>query len=329
VITAGKPIAAGLGDALPARGKVLVNSQVAIQVISRAPGESDYVGIARQQNGRRAMFTGITTCAGSLVTGIVVLTGAAILHGGVAAADPQDDQFLALLSQKGIPALQGVPHLIATAHRICRNLDGGASASGLVDSMRNHAYDTDASDARQYPPDRLTRTFTRFVTAAVEAYCPGDQGKIASIMANRVPVSNESTYRSVEYTHSGSDLRQTASLIAEIPPPNPPQIPPPPPPAAEKLIAPQPVAAPPPPKQPPPPPQQPPPPPKQLPPPPQQPPATPLRQAPPPPRQVMPPGPQPGGGAGGSGNGGAGISGGGPAGVGGGDDGPGVVKVAP
>ena len=274
------------------------------------------------------MFTGITSRLGSLVAAIVALTGAAILHGGVAAADPQDDQFLALLSQKGIPALQGVPHLIATAHRICRNLDGGASASSQVDAMRNHAYDTDASDARQYPPDRLTRTFTRFVTAAVQAYCPGDQGKIASIMANRAPGSNGPTYRSAAYTHSGSDLQETASLIVEIPPPDPPQIPPPPP-AAEKLRPPQPVAAPPPPKQLPPPPLQPPPPPKQPPPPPQQPPATQLRQAPPPPQQMVPPGPQPGGGAGGSGNGGAGIGGGGPAGVGGGDDAPGVVKVAP
>ena len=282
------------------------------------------------------MVTGITTRAGSLVAGIVMLTGAAILHGGVAAADPQDDQFLALLSQKGIPALQGVPHLIATAHRICRNLDGGASASSQVDAMRNHAYDTDASDARQYHPERLTRTFTRFVTAAIQAYCPGDQGKIASIMAYRAPGSNEPMFRAVAYTHnngvnSGSDVRESATLIAEIPPPNPPQIPPQPPAAAQMLPPPpQPVAAPPPPKRPPPPPQQPPPPPRQPPPPPQQP-ATPLRQAPPPPQQVLPPavGPQSGGAAGGGGMGGGGNGGGGPTGIGGGDDSPGVVKVAP
>ena len=49
------------------------------------------------------MFTGITTHADSLVTAIVVLTtGATILRGGAALDDPnQDDQFLALLSQKG------------------------------------------------------------------------------------------------------------------------------------------------------------------------------------------------------------------------------------
>jgi hypothetical protein len=62
------------------------------------------------------MFPGITTHTGSLVTPIVVLTGAASLRGGAAAADPsQDDQFLALLNEEGIPALQNVPSLIATA----------------------------------------------------------------------------------------------------------------------------------------------------------------------------------------------------------------------
>ena len=45
------------------------------------------------------MFTDITTHACSLVTAIVVLTGAAILRAGAASAAPtQDDQFLALLA---------------------------------------------------------------------------------------------------------------------------------------------------------------------------------------------------------------------------------------
>jgi hypothetical protein len=62
------------------------------------------------------MFTGITSHAGTLVTAIVVLTGAAILRGGTAAADPnQDEQFLELLDKEDIPALQNVPSLIATA----------------------------------------------------------------------------------------------------------------------------------------------------------------------------------------------------------------------
>jgi hypothetical protein len=159
------------------------------------------------------MFTGITTHAGSLITAIVVLTGAAILRSGAAGADPnQDDQFLALLNKEDVPALEGVPSLIATAHKICRNLDGGMPVDSLVDAMMDNAYDTDPSDARLYPPARLTRTFTRFITAAVEAYCPHDQGKIASIMANPAPGSNEPTHRVAAYTHnavnSGSDLRE-------------------------------------------------------------------------------------------------------------------------
>ncbi len=48
------------------------------------------------------MFTGITSHTGALVTAVVVLTGAALLSGGAAAADPgQDDQFLALRSSPG------------------------------------------------------------------------------------------------------------------------------------------------------------------------------------------------------------------------------------
>jgi hypothetical protein len=158
------------------------------------------------------MFTGITTHAGSLVTTVVVLTGAVILRSGAAAADPnQDDQFLALLNQEDIPALEGVPSLIATAHIVCRKLDAGMLADGLVDAMANNAYDTDPS-LRLYPPGRITRTEARFITAAVEAYCPYDQGKIASIMANPAPASDEPTHRVATSTrnavNSGSDLRE-------------------------------------------------------------------------------------------------------------------------
>jgi hypothetical protein len=122
------------------------------------------------------MFTSITTRAGSPVTAIVVLTGAAILRGGAASADSnQDDQFLALLSQQGVPAVSGAPSLIATAHQICRKLDAGMSADALVDALVNNANSvTPGAD-----PGRLARTEARFLTAAVEAYCPNDQGKVA------------------------------------------------------------------------------------------------------------------------------------------------------
>ncbi|HEY1442842.1 MAG TPA: DUF732 domain-containing protein [Mycobacterium sp.] len=154
------------------------------------------------------MFTGITTHAGSLVTAIVVLTGAAILSGGAAAADPQDDQFLALLDKEGIPAISGVPNLIATAHDACRALDAGDSASTVVDALTNFASKNDPSQ----DIGRYHRTEVRFLRAAVGAYCPYDQGKIASIMANPVPGSNEPTHRVAAYAHnavnSGSDLRE-------------------------------------------------------------------------------------------------------------------------
>ena len=79
------------------------------------------------------MFTGITTRAGYPVTAFVVLTGAAILCGGAALADPnQDDQFLALLGQQGIPALSGIPDLIKTAHDVCGELNGGVPTDTVV-----------------------------------------------------------------------------------------------------------------------------------------------------------------------------------------------------
>lgn len=118
------------------------------------------------------MFTGITTHGGSLATAIVVLTGAAILRGGAASADPnQDDQFLALLSQEGVPAISGVPDLIRTAHKVCGELAGGVPADTVVAELVNSAnIITPGAD-----PGRLRRTETRFVIASAGAYCPNHQ----------------------------------------------------------------------------------------------------------------------------------------------------------
>jgi len=193
----------------------------------------------------------------------------------------------------------------------------------------NRAYDVDPIE-RLYPRDRLTRTEARFITAAVEAYCPGDKSKIGPI--NTSAAWEEPTGRGVvrlphfgggvfaaSRSGDGSDRdahgTALASLSGAVPSgeitPNPPQIPAPPPPTAQTRTPPRPVVAPPPPKQPPLPPKQPPPPPKQPPPPPQQ---------PPPPPQQPPPevAPQPGGAAG---SGGGGNNGGGGGGTGGNDGG--------
>ncbi|OBH91377.1 DUF732 domain-containing protein [Mycobacterium sp. E2733] len=201
------------------------------------------------------MFSSTTNRAGALVTATVVLTGVVMLPHGAAAADPNpDDQFVALLDQKGIPALENVPSLIATAHRVCRQLDGGMPADGVVNDMRERAFNANAGGG-QYPPDRVNRTIARFISAAVEAYCPNDQPKITSLqsMANPMPGLNESTQRSSSITDravsSGSDLREPHSAVHTVPLgetglPDPPQLPPPSPPTAQILSPPAPVATP-------------------------------------------------------------------------------------
>lgn len=260
------------------------------------------------------MLTGITTHVAALVTAVAALSAAPILRAGAAAADPsQDDQFLAILEQEDIPAVKNVPSLIATAHKVCRKLDGGMPVGDVVNMMVNDAYAVDPPE-RLYPHDRLARTETRFVIAAVEAYCPGDRSKIASVMANPVPGPNSPMHRA-SYTRGALT---GAVAPAGITAPDPPQIPAPPPPTAKDLTPPRPVAAPPPPQRPPPPPQ--------LPPPPQ--------QSPP-----APAAPQPGSGAGGGGSvgGGDGGSGGGSGGGGAGPAQPapepamppGFVRLAP
>ncbi|QLL08895.1 DUF732 domain-containing protein [Mycobacterium vicinigordonae] len=122
------------------------------------------------------MFSRITVSAGSFISAILVLIGTATMQSGSASADPsQDDQFLALLSQNGVAALSGVPSLIATAHQICSNLGSGMSAGALVDELVDNAnVVTPGADQ-----GRLVRTETRFLAAAVQAYCPNEQGRLA------------------------------------------------------------------------------------------------------------------------------------------------------
>ena len=268
------------------------------------------------------MFTSITSHARALVVAIVVLAGGPVLSGSPAAADPsQDDQFLRLLGQQDIPAIEGASSLIDTAHRVCDKLDGGTPVDELVDTMRNHAYDDDPI-ARLFPR-RITRTMTRFISASVQAYCPNDLGKIASIMppppppppaANpenglreRPPASDMISLPAAWREPTGGS-GVLVSLVAAVPSgeiitPDPPQIPPP---TAQILTPPRAIAAPPPVAKPAPaPPQQAPPPPQQVEPAPEQAPPAPEQVQPPPPQaepgpqQAQPPaaGPQPGGGA--------------------------------
>ncbi|ORA19393.1 hypothetical protein BST12_17525, partial [Mycobacterium angelicum] len=133
-----------------------------------------------------AMSSHITSRAACLLaTATMLFTGAAIWRSGPAAADPsQDDQFLALLEQLEIPALRNVPSLIVTAHKVCNKLDSGMPVDAVVDALIKNAYEVDPPE-QMYPVDRVVRTETRFVIASVEAYCPANQGKIASASPTR------------------------------------------------------------------------------------------------------------------------------------------------
>jgi hypothetical protein len=120
--------------------------------------------------------TGITRLADALVSASVVLT-AAISCAGAAGADPsQQDQFVALLEQEQIPPIDNVPGLVARAHQICGELDGGTSVETVVDEEMNRGFGADP--ALHLYPDRVRRTAVRFITASVDVYCPSHQGKL-------------------------------------------------------------------------------------------------------------------------------------------------------
>lgn len=115
------------------------------------------------------MFTGIIARTGHLVATIALFSGAAILHGGAAAANSsQDDQFVALLNQEGIAPISGVPALIDTAHQVCALLGGGMSPDAVVQRLVHNA--NAVTPGRD--PGRVARSETLFVKAAVGAYCP-------------------------------------------------------------------------------------------------------------------------------------------------------------
>jgi hypothetical protein len=124
------------------------------------------------------MSTALTTSlAGALVTA-AVLTGGAILGVGAAGADPnQDEQFLSQLGYENIPAMQNASSLTVPAHRACRELDDGMPFDDVVDELMNKSFDVNPIE-RIYPRDRVIRTTVKFITAAVDVYCPSNQGKL-------------------------------------------------------------------------------------------------------------------------------------------------------
>jgi Protein of unknown function (DUF732) len=198
------------------------------------------------------MFSGIVRQLLVAVAAVVILISAAFLPGRTATADPdQDQKFFDLLGQKDIPPVDNANSLIETARKACSKLDGGMSVGDLVDLIRNNGYNENPL-TRLNPADRITRTINQFIIASVEAYCPYDRGKIASIAAYRTDPSGEPAYRVAAYTHRAvlpqgliltsvigtvpaGDIAPTKPLPVPAAPPPPeapapaPQQPPPPP----------------------------------------------------------------------------------------------------
>jgi hypothetical protein len=138
-----------------------------------------------QQNGNPAMFSGIIRHLPAPVTAVALVATAMFSPCTTAAADPsQDQKFFDLLGQKEIPPVDNANSLIATAKKACSKLDDGMPVGDLVELIRNNGFN-DNPLARLQPQDRITRTITQFINASVEAYCPYDRGKIASIAGFR------------------------------------------------------------------------------------------------------------------------------------------------
>ena len=114
------------------------------------------------------MRTGIPSLADVLVSASVVLA-AAIICAGAASADPsQQDQFVALLEQDQIPPMDNLPALVARAHQICRELNGGVSVYTVVDEEMNGMFEENPG----LNPARVHRTAIRFIAVSAKVYCP-------------------------------------------------------------------------------------------------------------------------------------------------------------
>jgi hypothetical protein len=164
------------------------------------------------------MFSGIIRHLPAVVTAVALLT-ASLVPGGTAAADPdQDQKFFDLLGQHEIPPVDNANSLIETAHKACSKLDSGMSVGDLVNLIRNNGYNENPL-TRLNPADRITRTINQFIIASVEAYCPYDRGKIASIVAYRATPPGEPAYRVTAYAHGAAATRGVilASLVGTVP----------------------------------------------------------------------------------------------------------------
>ena len=115
------------------------------------------------------MRTGITSLADALVSASVVLT-VGIICAGAASADPsQQDQFVALLEQDQIPLIDNLPALVARAHQICGELNGGTPIATVVNEEMNGIFEE--NPAYHQDSARVKRTAVRFIAVSAEVYC--------------------------------------------------------------------------------------------------------------------------------------------------------------
>jgi uncharacterized protein DUF732 len=196
------------------------------------------------------MFSGIIRHLPYSVTAVALIAAAGFSPGGTATADPsQDQKFFDLLGQKEIPPVDNANSLITTAKKACSKIDDGMPVGDLVELIRNNGFNENPL-TRLQPQDRITRTIDQFINASVEAYCPYDRGKIASISGYRTPSAASGLPVLVSYVEPrpAGDIAPTKPLpIPAQPPPIPEEIPPPPqqpPPPPARRVQPAPPQAP-------------------------------------------------------------------------------------
>ncbi len=100
-----------------------------------------------------------------------MVLAAATMCAGAARADPsQQDQFVELLEKDEVPLVDNLPALVARAHQICKELDGGESVYAVVDEEMNGMYEE--NPAYRQEAGRVHRTAIRFIAVSAEVYCP-------------------------------------------------------------------------------------------------------------------------------------------------------------
>ncbi len=163
----------------------------------------------------------------SLLIDTAILS-AAIALAPQANASNQDDNFLALLAQAGIPAHDGIPGVISYGHKVCDALSGGESPSSIADTLAQYAYAEDPS----HPLDQHRRTMAAFVRVSSQAYCAGHAGGAAYHGGYRIVLTGLAVPHPAPAVPQVPDMASmTPPVVVAKPKQNPPpeQKPPPPP----------------------------------------------------------------------------------------------------